>query len=102
MSRPLSVVSLLLVIPGAAIGQQAMSFAATADTGPAAEAIFETKDAAALTAGLSPLSKTQLGKNEREIRIWYSNFANPQFLVIIRQKGNVTTGKLMLWWDQYY
>jgi hypothetical protein len=79
-----------------------MSFAATADTGPVAEAIFETKDAAALTAGLSPLSKTQLRKGEREVRIWYSSFANPQFLVIIRQSGNVTTGKLMLWWDQYY
>jgi hypothetical protein len=102
MSRPLSVVSLLLAMPAVAIGQQAMSFAATADTGPVAEAIFETKDAAALTAGLSPLSKTQLRKNEREVRIWYSSFANPQYLVIIRQTGNVTTGKLMLWWDQYY
>ena len=102
MSRPLSVVSLLLAIPAVAVGQQAMSFAATADTGPVAEAIFETKDAAALTAGLSPLSKTQLRKNEREVRIWYSSFANPQYLVIIRQSGNTTTGKLMLWWDQYY
>jgi hypothetical protein len=79
-----------------------MSFAATADTGPVAAAIFETKDAAALTAGLSPLSKTTLKKGEREVRIWYSSFANPQYLVIIHQSGNTTSGKLMLWWDQYY
>jgi hypothetical protein len=98
----MSVVSLLLAVPAVAIGQQAMSFAATADTGPVAAAIFETKDAAALTAGLSPLSKTTLNKGEREVRIWYSSFSNPQYLVIIHQAGNVTTGKLMLWWDQYY
>ena len=102
MSRPLSVVSLLLALPAVAVGQQAMSFAATADTGPVAAAIFETKDAAALTAGLSPLSKTTLNKGEREVRIWYSSFGNPQFLVIIRQNGSATTGKLLLWWDQYY
>ena len=79
-----------------------MAFAASNDTGQAADAIFETKDAAVLTAGMTPLAKTQLRKNEREVRIWYSGFGNPQFLVIIRQNGAATTGRLILWWDQYY
>ncbi len=94
--------SLLLAIPSSSFAQQAMAFTASNDTGPASDAIFETKDAAVLTAGLTPLSKTQLGKNEREVRIWYSSFGNPQFLVIVRQNGASTTGRLMLWWDQYY
>jgi hypothetical protein len=75
---------------------------ASNDTGPASDLIFETKDAAALTVGLSPLSKSQLRNNEREARIWYSSFGNPQYLVVIHQKGGVTTGRLLLWWDQYY
>ncbi|HWL40959.1 MAG TPA: hypothetical protein VNO75_12050, partial [Gemmatimonadaceae bacterium] len=65
-------------------------------------AIFETKDAAVVTAGMSPLAKSPIKKNEREIRIWYSGFGNPQYLVIIKQKGTSTTGRLLLWWDQYY
>jgi hypothetical protein len=49
-----------------------------------------------------PLSKTLLPKGQREVRIWYSTFGNPQYLVIIRQNGTNVTGRLMLWWDQYY
>ena len=36
------------------------------------------------------------------MRIWYSGFGNPQYLVIIRQSGTTITGRLLLWWDQYY
>src|SRR3954452_22998385 len=100
MSRLTFATTLLLVTSSSSIAQQA-SFAAN-DTGPAADAIFETKDAAVLSAGLAPLAKTNLPKGEREVRIWYSGFGNPQYLVIIRQKGATTTGRLMLWWDQYY
>jgi hypothetical protein len=99
MSRLTFAASLLVALPCSSVAQQ--SFAAN-DTGPATEAIFETKDAAALTVGLSPLSKSPLPKNTREVRIWYSSFGNPQFLVIIRQNGAATTGRLLLWWDQYY
>ncbi len=102
MSRLTIAASLLLAIPSSSFAQQVQAFAASNDTGPVSDAIFETKDAAALTVGLSPLSKSQLRKNEREVRIWYSSFGNPQFLVIIRQSGAVTTGRLLLWWDQYY
>ena len=102
MSRLILAALLPLVLPAASLAQQASSFAASNDTGPAADAIFETKDAAVLTAGMTPLSRTELRKNEREVRIWYSSFGNPQFLVIIRQNGGATTGKLLLWWDQYY
>lgn len=101
MSRLPFAAFVLLAIPGSVVGQQA-TFAATNDTGPAPEAIFETKDAAVLTAGLTPLAKTQLRKGEREFRIWYSGFGNPQYLVIIRQNGAAVTGRMMLWWDQYY
>jgi hypothetical protein len=100
MSRLTFAASVLLAIPGSVLGQQA--FTASNDTGPVPEAIFETKDAAVVTAGLSPLAKTDLPKGEREVRIWYSGFGNPQYLVIIRQKGANVTGRLMLWWDQYY
>lgn len=100
MSRLTFAASLLLVVSGSSIAQQA-SFAAN-DTGPAPELIFETKDAAVVTAGLAPLSKSDLKKGEREVRIWYSGFGNPQYLVIIRQQGPNVTGRLMLWWDQYY
>ena len=100
MSRLTFAASVLLAIPGSVVGQQA--FSASNDTGPVPEAIFETKDAAVVTAGLSPLAKTVLPKGEREVRIWYSGFGNPQYLVIIRQKGTNVTGRLMLWWDQYY
>jgi hypothetical protein len=100
MSRLTIAASLLLVIPSSFSAQQPMASAASND--PSLVAIFETKDAAALTVGLSPLSKARLAKGEREVRIWYSSFGNPQFLVIIRQNGASTTGRLMLWWDQYY
>jgi hypothetical protein len=100
MSR-LTFAALLLAIPGSAIAQQA-AFSASNDTGLVPAAIFETKDAAVVTAGLTPLAKTDLPKGEREVRIWYSGFGNPQYLVIIRQKGANVTGRLMLWWDQYY
>jgi len=101
MSRLTFAASILLAIPGSVVGQQA-TFAASNDTGPAPEAIFETKDAAVVTAGLAPLAKTQLHKGQREVRIWYSGFGNPQYLVIIRQSGEKVSGRLMLWWDQYY
>ncbi|MEX2109287.1 MAG: hypothetical protein WD802_01610 [Gemmatimonadaceae bacterium] len=101
MSR-LSVVfaPLLLAIPTYASAQNLVS--ASTDTGALTAAIFETKDAAALTVGLSPLSAAQVRRGEREVRIWYSGFGNPQFLVIINQKGANVTGRLLLWWDQYY
>jgi hypothetical protein len=102
MSRLTIAASLLLAIPSSSFAQQATAFPASNVTGPASDAIFETKDAAVLTAGLTPLSKTRLRNNEREVRIWYSSFGNPQYLVIIRQSGASTTGRLMLWWDQYY
>jgi hypothetical protein len=101
MSRLTIAASLLLIIPSSSFSQQATAIAVS-DSGPALTAIFETKDAAVRTAGLNPLSKTRLAKKEREVRIWYSSFGNPQFLVIIRQTGASTTGRLMLWWDQYY
>ena len=100
MSRLTSVTILLLAVSSSSPAQQA-SFAAN-DTGPAPDAIFETKDAAVVTAGLAPLAKTDLRKGQREVRIWYSGFGNPQYLVIIRQNGANVTGRLMLWWDQYY
>jgi hypothetical protein len=92
--------TLLLAVSSSSHAQQAV-FAAN-DTGPASDAIFETKDAAIATAGLIPLSKTQLPKGQREVRIWYSAFGNPQYLVIIKQNGANVSGRLMLWWDQYY
>lgn len=100
MSR-LSAVSaaVLLAIPASAFAQGLV--ASTARTGSDA-AIFETKDAAVQTVGMTPLSATFVKKGEREIRIWYSGFGNPQYLVIIRQKGATMTGRLLLWWDQYY
>src|SRR3954469_22345157 len=101
MSRLTFAASVLLAIPGSAIAQQA-SFTASNDTGPVPDAIFETKDAAIATAGLVPLAKTELRKGDREVRIWYSGFGNPQYLVIIHQNGANVTGRLMLWWDQYY
>jgi hypothetical protein len=102
MSRLTLAASILLVIPSSSFAQQTPAFMASNDTGPASDAIFETKDAATLTAGLAPLAKSTLTKGEREVRIWYSGFGNPQYLVIIRQQGAVTTGRLLLWWDQYY
>jgi len=92
--------ALLLAVSTPAIAQQA-GFA-SADSGPSPDAIFETKDAAVMTVGLQPLAKSDLRKGEREVRIWYSGFGNPQYLVIIRQNGASVTGRLMLWWDQYY
>ena len=102
MSRLTIAASLLLAIRASSFAQQAPVFSASNDSGQASDAIFETKDAAALSAGLNPLSRTQLRKNDREIRIWYSGFGNPQYLVIIRQNAGSTTGRLLLWWDQYY
>jgi hypothetical protein len=101
MSRLTFTASLLLAIPCSSFAQQTQSFAAN-DTGPVSDAMFETKDAAALTVGLSPLSKSNLRGREREVRIWYSSFGNPQYLVIIHQNGAAVNGRLMLWWDQYY
>ena len=100
MSRLTFATTLLLAVSSPLIAQQA-AFTAN-DTGPSTDAIFETKDAAIATAGLVPLSKTPLQKGEREVRIWYSGFGNPQYLVIIKQNGANVTGRLMLWWDQYY
>jgi hypothetical protein len=100
MSRLSFSATLLLAVSSTGLAQQA-AFTAN-DTGPATDAIFETKDAAVATAGYAPLAKTELGKGEREVRIWYSGFGNPQYLVIIRQKGANVTGRLLLWWDQYY
>jgi hypothetical protein len=102
MSRLTFAAPLLLAIASSSPAQQAAPAFASNDTGLISAAIFETKDAAALTVGLAPLSRAQLKKGEREIRIWYSSFGNPQYLVIIRQAGGTTTGRLMLWWDQYY
>jgi hypothetical protein len=101
MSRLTLAASVLLAIPGSSFAQQAPTFASN-DTGLISAAIFETKDAAALTVGIDPLSRAPLKKGEREVRIWYSSFGNPQYLVIIRQAGGATTGRLLLWWDQYY
>jgi hypothetical protein len=100
MSRLTIAALLLLAIPSSSFAQQQASF--NDKTGLISAALFETKDAAARTVGLAPLSAAQLAKNEREVRIWYSSFGNPQFLVIIRQSGASTTGRLLLWWDQYY
>jgi hypothetical protein len=102
MSRLTIAGSLLLAIPSLSFAQQIPAFTASKDAGPAPEGIFETKDAAALTVGLAPLSRSQLSNGDREVRIWYSSFGNPQYLVIIRQKGAITTGRLLLRWDQYY
>jgi hypothetical protein len=101
MSRLTIAASLLLAFPSSFLAQQATVFTASTDA-PVAEEIFETKDAAALTLGLTPLSKSQLPKGDREVRIWYSGFGNPQYLVIIRQASGVATGRLLLRWDQYY
>jgi len=100
MSRLTFATTLLLAVSSPLIAQQA-AFTAN-DTGPSTDAIFETKDAAIATAGLAPLSRTPLKKGEREVRIWYSGFGNPQYLVIIKQNGANVSGRLMLWWDQYY
>jgi hypothetical protein len=102
MSRLTFAAFLLGAIPCSSPAQQSLASLASTDTGLSSDAIFETKDAAALTAGLSPLSRSSLKNGEREVRIWYSTFGNPQYLVIIRQKGSVTSGRLLLWWDQYY
>src|SRR2546423_3722434 len=99
MSRLTLAASLLLAIPTSAFAQQV---AFNDKTGLISAALFETKDAAALTVGLAPLSRAQLAKDEREVRIWYSSFGNPQYLVVIRQSGASTAGRLLLWWDQYY
>src|SRR5881396_3477207 len=100
MSRLTFAASLLLAIPASSYAQQALN--ASNDPAPASDAIFETKDAAIATAGLVPLARAELRKGEREVRVWYSGFGNPQYLVIIRQNGAGVTGRLMLWWDQYY
>jgi hypothetical protein len=99
MSRLTFATVLVAALPCSSVAQQSL---ASNDTGPTTEAVFETKDAAALTVGLTPLSKASVAKNTREVRIWYSSFGNPQYLVIIRQNGTTTTGRLLLWWDQYY
>jgi len=100
MSRLTFAAALLLAVPVSSFAQQALN--TSNDTGPLSDAIFETKDAAVVTAGLAPLSRSALGKAEREVRIWYSGFGNPQYLVIIKQNGASMTGRLILWWDQYY
>jgi hypothetical protein len=102
MSRLTIAASILLAIPGSSFAQQARVLTASTDSNPVTEEIFETKDAAALTVGLSPLSKSKLPNGDREVRIWYSSFGNPQYLVIIRQTAGVTSGRLLLRWDQYY
>jgi hypothetical protein len=103
MSRLTIAASLLLAIPSFSQAQQTVAYSAFEDrTGLISAALFESKDAAALTVGLAPLSQSKLRPGEREVRIWYSSFGNPQFLVIIRQSGASITGRLLLWWDQYY
>ena len=103
MSRLTIAASLLLVFPGSFLAQQTVTPTPFVDrTGLISAALFETKDAAAQTVGLAPLSRADLGTGEREVRIWYSSFGNPHFLVVIRQSGASTTGRLLLWWDQYY
>jgi len=102
MSRITIAATLLLAIPSSSFAQQTRAFTASIDTSPVTEEIFETKDAAALTVGLVPLSKSLLPNRDREVRIWYSSFGNPQYLVIIHQSGAATTGRLLLRWDQYY
>jgi hypothetical protein len=92
--------SLLLAATSSSFAQTA--FEASNDNDPALGAIFETKDAAVMTAGLAPLSKTELKNAQREVRIWYSGFGNPQYLVIINQNGATIKGRLLFWWDQYY
>src|SRR3989337_391045 len=100
MSRLSAVtVSLLLVLPTVAASQGLAP--ANPDAGTVA-ASCETKDAAARTVGLSPLSAQKLRRGDREVRIWYSGFGNPQLLVLIKQSGSKLTGRLLLWWDQYY
>lgn len=101
MSRITFAATLLLAASNPSYAQQA-ALTASNDSGLISVAIFETKDAAVVTAGLAPLAKTPLRKGEREVRIWYSTFGNPQYLVIIRQNGSSVNGRLMLWWDQYY
>src|ERR1700674_2106411 len=101
MSRITIAASLLLAIPSSSFAQQIPAFPAN-DTGPATPEIFETKDAAARTVGLAPLSKTQLPNGDHEVRIWYSSFCKPQYLVLIRRTGVLTTGRLLVRWDQYY
>jgi hypothetical protein len=100
MSRLTFTASLLLAVSSSSSAQQALN--ASNETAPVSEALFETKDAAVTTAGLAPLSRSELRKEDREVRVWYSGFGNPQYLVIIRQNGANVTGRLMLWWDQYY
>src|SRR5437667_8766700 len=100
MSRLTFAAALLLAVPVSSFAQQALN--ASNDTGPLSDAIFETKDAAVVTAGVAPLSRSVVGKAEREVRVWYSGFGNPQYLVIIKQNGASVTGRLILWWDQYY
>jgi len=101
MSRLTIAASVLLAIPGSSFAQQAPTFASN-DTGLISAAIFETKDAAALTVGIGPLSRAALKKGEREVRIWYSSFGNPQYLGPIGQGCGSSTGRLLLWGDQYY
>jgi hypothetical protein len=100
MSRLTFAASLLLAISSSSYAQQALN--ASNETAPASDALFETKDAAVANAGLVPLARTELRNGEREVRVWYSGFGNPQYLVIIKQNGASVTGRLMLWWDQYY
>jgi hypothetical protein len=102
MSRLMISAALLLALPSSSFAQQTRTFATSTDAAPVTEEIFETKDAAALTVGLTPLSKSQLPNGDREVRIWYSSFGNPQYLVIIRQTAGAITGRLLLRWDQYY
>jgi hypothetical protein len=65
MSRLTFAASILLAVSSSSYAQQA-SFVAN-DTGPAPELVFETKDAAVVTAGLAPLSKADLRKGDREV-----------------------------------
>ena len=102
MSRITIAATLLLALPSSSFAQQTRAFIASTDTSRVTEEIFETKDAAALTVGLVPLSKSPLPNGDREVRIWYASFGNPQYLVIIHQTGAATTGRLLLRWDQYY
>src|SRR6202521_4690894 len=100
MSRLTFAATLLLAVSSSSVAQQA-SFTAN-DTGPSADAIFETKDAAIATAGPLPLSQVHRLRGQREVRVWYLGFGTSQSLVICHQNGSKQTGRMMLWWDQYY
>src|SRR2546423_12428755 len=100
MSRITFAAILLLAVSSSSPAQQA-AFSAN-DTGPAPDAIFETKDAAALTAGIVPLSKSDLRQAETEVRIWDFRFCNPPDPVMIYHNGSQSCRRPRLWGGHWY